>query len=448
MKRILIGGTNSGCGKTTVTCAVLQALCKMGLNVSSFKCGPDYIDPMFYEKIIGTNAHNLDSFFCNDNTLKYLLHENSKCSDISVIEGVMGFYDGYCGRGSAYSISQITETPAVIVIDCKGMSDSVGAIIKGFLEYRKPNNIVGFIFNRLPEKLIGFAKEICSELNTEFLGFMPENKFIIESRHLGLITANEISDLKSKTDQLGELAEKHILIDKIIEIADKDFPKYTELKIPDISCKKLPIIAVSKDNAFCFEYSDNISLLKKMGCEIKYFSPLTDKHIPEKSCGLILCGGYPELYAKMLSENKSMLKNIYGKIKSGLPTIAECGGFMYLHESIEDTNGTKHNAVGIIKGNAFKTDRLQHFGYLEMTAENESMLCKNGEKVSAHEFHYWDSTNCGSDFIAAKSDGRGWKCIHANENLYAGFPHIYFYSDIKIAKNFVNKCIEYGGLNE
>lgn len=447
MKRILIGGTNSGCGKTTVTCAILQALCKRGMSVSSFKCGPDYIDPMFHKKIIGTEAHNLDSFFCDDNMLKYLLLENSKNTDISVIEGVMGFYDGYCGRGSAYSVSEITETPAVIVIDCKGMSNSIGAIIKGFLEYQKPNKIIGFIFNRLPEKLVGLAKKICSELNTKYFGFMPVNDFIIESRHLGLVTANEISDLKSKINKLGELAEKHILIDKLVEIADKDLPKYIEPKINRIGCKSPPIIAVSRDNAFCFEYSDNINCLKKIGCEIKYFSPLEDAYIPENSCGLILCGGYPELYAEKLSENKSMLDDIYKKIKSGIPTIAECGGFMYLHKIIENANGTEFNGVGIIDGKAFKTEKLQRFGYIEMTAENDNMLCKKGEKIFAHEFHYWGSTDCGENFIAEKSDGRSWKCIHANENLYAGFPHLYFYSDIKIAENFVKRCTLYGGLN-
>lgn len=447
MKRILIGGTSSGCGKTTVTCAILQALLKRGMNAASFKCGPDYIDPMFHEKIIGTDAHNLDSFFCDDNMLKYLLFENSAGSDVSVIEGVMGFYDEYCGRGSAYSVSEITETPAVIVIDCKGMSNSMGAIIKGFLEYRQSNNIAGFIFNKLPEKLVGLAKKICSELNTEYLGSMPVNNFTIESRHLGLVTANEICDLKDKINQLGELAEKHILIDKLIEFAEKDFPKYSEPEINKIGCKAPPVISVSRDNAFCFEYSDNIKCLKKLGCEIKYFSPLEDTHIPENSCGLILCGGYPELYAEKLSKNKLMLDDIYKKIKSGIPTIAECGGFMYLHKIIEDANNIEHNGVGIIGGKTFKTAKLQRFGYIEMTAENNNMLCKKGEKILAHEFHYWNSTDCGNDFTAEKSDGRNWQCVHANENLYAGFPHLYFYSDIKIAENFVKRCALYGGLN-
>lgn len=153
------------------------------------------------------------------------------------------------------------------------------------------------------------------------------------------------------------------------------------------------------------------------------------------------------MYAEKLSKNKLMLDDIYKKIKSGIPTIAECGGFMYLHKIIEDANNIEHNGVGIISGKAFKTAKLQRFGYIEMTAENNNMLCKKGEKILAHEFHYWNSTDCGNDFTAEKSDGRNWQCVHANENLYAGFPHLYFYSDIKIAENFVKRCVLYGGLN-
>lgn len=446
MKRFIIGGTNSGCGKTTVTCAVLQAFVNRKMRVASFKCGPDYIDPMFHEKIIGTSAFNLDSFFCDDNTLKYLLCENGGDADISVIEGVMGFYDGANGRGSAYSVSEITETPSVIVIDCKGMSDSIGAVMKGFLEYKKPNNIVGFIFNRLPEKLVSKAESLCLELETEFFGFMPVNDISFESRHLGLVTADEISDLKEKMHRLGELAEKNIRLDKLLKYAEKALPKFTFPSLPEISGR--PVIAVAKDSAFCFIYADNISLLKKLGCEIEYFSPMYDGKIPENADGLILSGGYPELYAEKLAANKAMLENIREKILSGLPTIAECGGFMYLHKIMEDKDGNEHELVGVVDGKVCKTPKLRRFGYVKMTAETDNMLCKKGDSFPAHEFHYWDSTNCGEAFTAEKTDGRSWQCVHANESLYAGFPHIYFYSNIQTAENFARKCAEYKNSKE
>ena len=446
MKRIIIGGTHSGCGKTTVTCAILQALRDRSFKVASFKCGPDYIDPMFHEKIIGTNAYNLDSFFCDDNTLKFLLTENSRHSDISVIEGVMGFYDGVNGRGSANSVSEITDTKAVIVIDCKGMSQSIGAVMKGFLTYQK-NNIIGFIFNRLPEKLVPMAQKLCDELNTEYFGFMPTNRITVESRHLGLVTADEIDDIKEKMHTLADLAKKHILLDRIIEISESEELIFTSPEIKSYSFKRPPVIAAARDKAFCFLYSDNISLLRKMGCEIRYFSPLSDMKIPEAD-GLILCGGYPELYAQQLSENTSMLEDIKRKISGGMPAVAECGGFMYLHSELENADGRIYKMAGVIDGRVYKTDRLQRFGYVTMTAEKNNLLCGKGESLPAHEFHYWDSTACGCDFAARKTDGREWKCVHANENLYAGFPHLYFYSDIKTAESLVRKCAEYGEIYE
>lgn len=447
MKRIIIGGTNSGCGKTTVTCAILQALVNRKMNVASFKCGPDYIDPMFHEKIIGTSAHNLDSFFCNDDTLKYMLCENSRNADISVIEGVMGFYDGVSGRGSAHSVSQITDTPAVIVIDCKGMNESIGAVMKGFLEYKEPNNIIGFLFNRLPEKLSDTVENLCRKLETEYFGYLPKNDLTFESRHLGLVTTDDVSDIKDKMNRLGELAEKNILLDKLISLSEKPFPEFICPEIRYSVSTKKPLIAVAKDSAFCFIYSDNISLLEKLGCEIVYFSPLNDKAVPENADGLILYGGYPELYAEKLSENTEMLADIRKRISAGIPTIAECGGFMYIHDIMEDNDGKEHKMAGVFDGKAYKTSKLRRFGYIKMTAERDNMLCKKGDAFPAHEFHYWDSTLCGDDFTAEKPNGRSWKCAYANENMYAGFPHLYFYSDIKIAENFVRRCLEYGEYN-
>lgn len=439
MRRIIIAGTHSGCGKTTITCAVLSALSTQGLKVASFKCGCDYIDPMFHEQILSVKSHNLDSFFCDGNTVKNILHENGKNNDISVIEGVMGFYDGVNGSGSAHSVSEMTETPVVIVVDSKGMSDSMGAIISGFLNY-KPNRIAGFIFNRLPEKLIPLAEKICHEFGTEYLGRMPVHEYKIESRHLGLVTAEEIPDIKEKIRFIGELAEKNIMLDRIIEIADNAFPEYKKIEIKKIGN---PIIAVARDKAFCFIYRDNIAILEKMGCKIKYFSPMNDEKIPENADGLILYGGYPELHKEKLSGNISMIKSIKKSIDNCIPVIAECGGFMYLHDFIAD-----YSMVGAISGYAYKTDKLQRFGYITLNAKSDSLLFRRGEKIPAHEFHYWDSTNNGNALIAEKHDGKSWRCAICTKNMYAGFPHIYFYSDIEIAERFVKACAEYGGKNE
>lgn len=445
MRRIIIAGTHSGCGKTTVTCALLSALCQRGLKASSFKCGPDYIDPMFHSKIIGVPSHNLDSFFCDDDTIRKLLSENGKNSDISVIEGVMGYYDDVSGRGSACSVAEITDTSAIIVINCKGMSTSIGAVIKGFLTYRSDSHIAGFIFDCLPQRLCGMVRELCDELGTEFFGYLPVTDFKVESRRLGLVTADEVDDIIDKTVRLGELAEQCIDIDKILGYSVcEDQETLKDEVIAAINEKT--VIAVAKDEAFCFIYADNIRLLEKSGCIIEYFSPLHDDRIPENANGIILSGGYPELHAEELSDNRTMRKSILEAVMNGMPAIAECGGFMYLNSTMRIADEV-FDMAGVVSGEVYDTEKLQRFGYITMTANKDNLLCRKGEKLKAHEFHYWDSTFCGDGFTAEKNDGRTWKCGVCTDTLYAGFPHFYFYSDIRMAERFVRKCAEYGGIN-
>lgn len=448
MKRIMIAGTNSGCGKTTVTCALLQALVSRGIKTSAFKCGPDYIDPMFHRKIIGARSNNLDAFFCDKDKMNFLICKNS--FDVSVIEGVMGFYDGVGEKFSSHQISADTDTPVIIVVDCKGMGASIGAVMHGFLHYRKPNNIVGFIFNRLPQSLINTAIKLCGEMGTEFFGAFPyEKSCVVDSRHLGLVTADEIENIKEKMQTLSKIAEENLLIDKIIEFSERT-PKMqvSEINYAKIKGKKIKI-AVAYDSAFCFYYEENFDLLREMGCEIVTFSPLSDEKIPDDASGLLIGGGYPELYAETLSENASMLEDIRKKINEKMPVIAECGGFMYLQKFIENGEKKRFKAVGIFEGTAFKTEKLQRFGYVNLTAKEDCMLCKKGEKIAAHEFHYWDCTSCGDGFCAEKlSGGAAYDCAFSSENMYAGFPHLYFYSDPKIAENFIKKCMEYRDKNE
>jgi cobyrinic acid a,c-diamide synthase len=273
---------------------------------------------------------------------------------------------------------------------------------------------------------------------------MPTNSFTFESRNLGLVTADEIGDLKDKLAELSTLAEEHIFLDELIEVSEASFPIFREPKLHIVEYNNRPIIAVAKDAAFCFVYSDNIALLEKLGCRIEYFSPLKDKKLPDDCCGLILSGGYPELYAEKLSQNNEMLQAVRSAINSGIPTIAECGGFMYLHENIILADDEIFGFVGAVKGDVYSTKKLQRFGYVTLEAKKDCLVCVESDKIAAHEFHYWDSTNCGSDFIARKSDGRNWECVHANKSTYAGFPHLYFYADVRIAERFVAACAEYG----
>ncbi len=437
MRKIMIAGANSGCGKTTVTCAVLQAMANRKLNVSSFKCGPDYIDPMFHSEIIGAPSRNLDSFLMDDDTIRYLLQKNS--GDINVIEGVMGFYDGlaFTDKGSSYEISEITDANVVLVVNCKGASLSALAVVKGFADFRK-NNIKGVIFNNLPERLYEEMAWECRKTGIEPLGFLPRiDEARLESRRLGLVTAGEIADIKRKINILADYARRYINIDRLIQIASAGDAK---IKIPEIKKTSSVRIAVARDRAFCFYYEDNLDLLREMGADLVEFSPLKNESVPECD-GIILGGGYPELYAGTLEKNANTIKSIQTAIENGVPCIAECGGFMYLHETI-NTGGRRYKTVGIIKGECYKTDSLKRFGYMEMTAKRDNILCAAGEKIRAREFHYFESDSPGDGFTAEKN-GRTWECVHTEGNLFAGFAHIHFYANTAFAQNFIKKCEEY-----
>lgn len=441
MRRILIAGTHSGCGKTSVVCAFLQAFINRNIAVTSFKCGPDYIDPMFHSRVTGVPAYNLDRRFCDKDTVNYLLQTYG--GNFAVIEGVMGFYDGADENSTSCAVSIDTGTPAVIVIDCKGMSQSVGALMKGFLNYRK-NKIAGFIFNRLPESTVEQTKKLCRELGTEYLGRLPySDDYFIESRHLGLVAADEISNLKDKLQLLAKSAEENILLDRVYEIAGQ--AEEINIKMHNISAvsdKKIKI-GIAYDRAFCFYYEESFELLRKLGCEIIFFSPMHDKALPNGICGLWLGGGYPELYADKLSENIEMLDEIYSAISGGMPVIAECGGFLYLNREIEAVNGNSYKTVGIFDGKAYRTNKLKRFGYADLTANSDNLLCEKGDVLKTHEYHYWDCTDLGTDFTAVRKNGISDQCVHCNDTVYAGFPHLYLWANVNAAKRFVKRCMEY-----
>ncbi len=430
MSRFLIAGTGSGCGKTTVTCAILSALRRRGEDVRAFKCGPDYLDPMLHSRITGVPSYHLDSFFCGSHVCDIMAMYSGK---INVIEGVMGFYDG--GMYSSWQVSALTDTPVILVIDSHGMKESLGAVMQGFLRYQ-PNVIAGFLFNRLPSSLFTFAQELCRELETEYFGCLPPGAPGLESRHLGLITEGE--GLNETLEQLGMLAEQYIQLDKMLSLPVSALP----VRKVNTDVKKTLKIAVARDEAFCFLYEENLRILEQLGCELVWFSPLKDECVPEAD-GMLLCGGYPELYARQLSENGSMRESILQSMTNGMPCIAECGGFLYLHKTIETQEGRHFPMVGYIDADAVRGERLKRFGYVTMTATTDNLLCRKGESIRAHEFHYWDSTDAGNAFIAKKTNGSTWTCVHADKRTYAGFPHLYFPSDVRMAERFAEMCRKY-----
>ena len=437
--RLVLAGTNSGCGKTTVTCAVLQALVTRGLRVGAAKCGPDYIDPMFHSRVIGAKSSNLDSFFFDRDTMRYLLAHNSQGCDVTVIEGVMGYYDGLgltSTRASTYEAARETESPVVLVVNARGAALSVLAAAEGFLHFAPDSGIRGVILNGCSAMSYGpLARELENRLGVRACGYLPRlPECALESRHLGLITADEVADLQEKLRRLAAEAEKTLDIAALLEIAAAAPPlRFTPPVLPEAGA---PVrIGVARDRAFCFYYEDSLDLLRQLGAELIPFSPLADERLPDDVQGLYLGGGYPELYAAQLAENRTLRGQLREAVHAGMPCIAECGGFMYLTQSIAG-----HAMAGVLSGSCFDAGKLTRFGYATLTAQRDSMLFAAGEQIPAHEFHRWDAENPGEDFLAEKPSGRSWRCAYAGETLYAGYPHFHFYANLSAAVRFVEAC--------
>lgn len=449
--RILLAAGSSGSGKTLITCGLLEALVERGLKTASFKCGPDYIDPMFHSRVIGTKSRNLDTFFTGSEVTKYLLTRNARDCEIAVMEGVMGFYDGVAGTtttASAYDLAKVTDTPVILIVNSRGMSVSLAAYVKGFLEYKKDSHIKGVIFNQMSPMLYPRMKKLLEEeLGVAVLGYVPKvEDCVIESRHLGLVLPDEIPELKDRLHKLAGVLEETLDIDRILELAG-EAPDLLDAKPESVTDFRLsaPVrIGVAEDEAFCFFYADNFRLLGEMGAEIVPFSPMEDKQLPDDLDGLLLYGGYPELNGKKLEQNTTMKDMIREKLKAGMPCMAECGGFMYLHEEMEGMDGNFYQMAGVIPGKAYRTPKLSRFGYVTLTQKKPALGMEDFGEIPAHEFHYFDSENCGEDFHAAKPESkRGWDCIHGTDTMLAGFPHLYYYGNPEVPKAFLKKCLAY-----
>ena len=442
LPRLLLCAAASGGGKTTVTCALLRALARRGLSPTAFKCGPDYIDPMFHREVIGVPSRNLDLFFLGEEITRHLLWENGRKGGISIIEGVMGYYDGIAmtHQASAYHLAKATGTPAVLVLDGRGRALTAAAAAKGMAVFRPDSNIQGVILNRISPMLYPSLKEaIETETGISVLGFLPNAPdCALESRHLGLVTAAEVENLKEKLDKLADLAERHLDLDGLTALADAAAPlEASSVSLPS-PVKGKPRIAVAQDEAFCFRYDDGMDLLRRLGAELVPFSPLRDQALPPCCGGLYLCGGYPELYGKALSGNDSMRRSIREAVLGGMPTIAECGGFLYLHRTLTDQEGHTWPMAGALALDAHPTPRLQRFGYVTLTAGQDGLLGPAGTSFPAHEFHYWESDAPGADFHAQKPlSSRAWDCGYHTPTLYAGFPHFHWWAAPSSAKYFI-----------
>ena len=458
LNRIMIAAPGSGSGKTTITCALLKALKNRGEQVVSYKCGPDYIDPMFHKQVIGIPSKNLDTFFTDEDATRELFLKNRTEKDFVVMEGVMGLFDGMGGireEGSSYHLAKVTETPIVLVINAKGMGRTLIPMIAGFLKYDKEKLIKGVILNKMSKYYYEIIKPLIEEeLRIRVLGYFPDEKDInLESRHLGLVMPNDSEDIQKRLQVMSKRFEKTVDVKEIEHIAEQAkelLPAQKPLNINGCSNKECsrPVIAVAKDEAFCFYYEDNLLMLQENGAKITYFSPLHDTKLPDCCDALLIGGGYPELYAGELSRNVNMRNAIKQAIDTGMPIVAECGGFMYLHESITDKDGISHPMVGGIPATCSYKGKLVRFGYVEIQ-ENKSCFLPEGQLIKGHEFHYFDSTDNGDCCTAQKpTTGREYSCVMEGDNYWMGFPHLYYPSNPFFAESFVKKAEKYKKVKE
>ncbi len=464
--RVMFAAPESGSGKTIITCGFLNILRSRGIKTVSFKCGPDYIDPLFHSYITGEKGTNLDTFFLGREGVrslfseKFSLEKGPDKKPIGVIEGVMGYFDGLAGTsltGSSWDIADCLDCPVIMIIDVKKEGPSFEGKLKDLLTYEPQNHIRGVILNRASKEKAEEFRPKARELGLTLYGYIPEcPQADIESRHLGLVLPSEHDKFQEKICAFSGIIKETTDIDGIIELAESagrsEKPDMTDHET--VSWRPADIrpskgkIAVASDEAFCFMYEDNLNFLRELGYELIPFSPLRDTALPDDVTAIILGGGYPEIHAKGLSANEPMLRAInesFGKVK----ILAECGGFLYLHRTLEGTDGESYKMAGCIDADAYRTDHSSRFGYISLyqnsaRPDHAATPQKDDGKgacfIKAHEFHYWDSNAPGSDLLAVKPlSGRSWECMYHSPMLLAGFPHLYYRSGPEFIHSFLEE---------
>lgn len=447
MNRLVIAGTHSGSGKTTVTAGLLAALRKKGLKVQPFKVGPDYIDTGYHAVAAGRMSYNLDFWMMPSPNIMQLFAHGMEGMDFGVIEGVMGLYDGVGStpEGSTAAIAKLLKVPVILIIDAAGMSTSAAAQVLGYKSFDQDLRLAGVIVNNVGgEHHYKLVKEaIQAYTGVPALGFLPRDKSVaLPSRHLGLLPAEEMERHAEIIDKAAGLVQEWIDLDQVINLSGTAEP------LPPVSPLAFEIgrpvrIAVARDESFSFYYRGTLELLAGQGAELCYFSPMKDDRLPENIDGLYLGGGFPEVFAGDLAANRGLLEDIGRRLKEGLHCYAECGGFMYLTEGITAKNGEKHTMAGFFDGRTIMTDRLQRFGYVDIEFTGENVLGKAGQKARGHEFHHSiiEGITCPATYLVKSAfSGRRWHCGYRRANTLAAYAHIDFWGYPDLARHFLDLC--------
>ncbi|GAA0122464.1 cobyrinate a,c-diamide synthase [Clostridium faecium] len=442
MKGIVISSNCSGGGKTTITLGIMKALMKLGFNVQGYKVGPDYIDPAFHSTITKKPSRNLDLFLMGEDGVKAAFSRGN--GDVAVVEGVMGLLDGK-GMDSRFSTAHVAKTlelPIILILSPKAASTTLAAEIQGILNYcdewvRKPN-VKGVILNNISSGYYNLLKPIIeTHCNIKVYGYVPKDEEMsLKSRHLGLIQCSEVEDIDYKINKCSEYILSNVNMDELIDDFDETKKYEDNFHIENKNLK----IAIAKDEAFSFYYRENLELFEEVG-EVVYFSPLHDEKLPDNVDFLYLGGGYPEVFIEKLSNNTSMIKSIKSGLDNGLKCYAECGGLMYLTESITTLDGKEFSTVGFFKGKSVMTTRLQNFGYCTVNIDEKSPLLKT-LSINAHEFHKSKvelEENHIYNLTKNSYDGsiKNWNCGYVKKNTLAAYGHIHFFGNINFLKGLL-----------
>ena len=454
MPRIVIGGTHSGVGKTSIAIGVMGALARKGRKVQGFKIGPDFLDTSFHTAVTGRPSRNLDSWMMPRPRVPSIFASGCESADIAVIEGVMGVFDGIDGKSEVASTSEVAKmlkAPVLLVIDAYGLAGSAAALVLGYKNLDPKLRLSGVILNRVAGD--AHAK-MCSEAIARYskvpvLGAIPVDPDIkLPERHLGLVPASEMRDARV-LDAIIDRVEAHVDLDHVEKLAQSA----GQIRAPQRQTTQHKIsydkttIAIAKDEAFNFYYQENLDRLAEAGARIEFFSPVNDNVVPENASGLYIGGGYPEIHAKALSENSPMLESISKLAMDGMPVYGECGGLMYLTRSIQDIEGIEHKTVGLLDAKTAMVRRLT-LSYTLAESTRPNILTPAGSIVKGHEFHFSSIQDLPPDAEFAYKlkrgigvgDGRdGWTCY----NTLASYMHTSFVSDGRMAERFVESCVNY-----
>lgn len=459
---LLIAGTRSGVGKTTVVAGIVGALARRGLAVQPFKVGPDYIDPSYHSRLAGRPCRNLDSWMVSPARLAELYRRATADADIAVVEGVMGLFDGHPDRaaGSSAELAKMLGLPVVLVMSVAAMGQSAGAVAYGYSMLDTDLNVAGVIANRAssPGHLRLVAEAIDAATGLPVVGHMPSREDLeLPERHLGLVPEGERRASDEFVNQLLAQVEETIDLDALLRLARHAGPTNLENHaarsagegdslFPAEVWAKSTTIAVARDEAFCFYYEDNLDLLSAWGAKLAPFSPLHDAGLPPEARGVYLGGGFPEVYAADLAANTPMLDALRAAAARGTPIYAECGGLMYLCRTLGDLRGARHEVVGLVPANASIHGGRLALGYAEVRARHDTVVLRRGQVARGHEFHYstldtaLDGPEAAYDLPAV--DARSG---YRDGNLLASYVHLHFASNPRIAPNFVAACTAWGG---